>query len=330
MRVSMRRPEFIRLVLAGLFVTLLVSACGRRVDERTREGYNLVKEGKIDQAIASANAILADHPKHTGALNVLGLALYKSGDLPGAMVPLKKALEIDSKHPEVHFNLGNVYVAMNRPKEAETEFAAAVEAQDKFVLARYNLGKLYEESARMDQAMAQYRRVVDLDPQFVYAHMDLGRLSEESGDVEGAVASYKRATELRPTIKELRVRLGNAYFKTGTPENVKLAEVEYRTAVSIDSLYVDALYSMGVLKTSSNLADEGSAWFRRTLLASGAAADTPITRQIRKFFEQSGIPEDGSLDVTPTTVPSDASGPSPGAPESTIVPGDSTKSAIPG
>ncbi len=308
----------LREILVAAALVAAAAGCGRRADEKTRAGYDLVVAGKIDEAIALANSVLADDPKNVGALNVVGLALYKSGDLAGAVEPLKKALEIDPRYPEARFNLGNVYQALKRPQEAEAEFAAAVEAQDKFVLARYNLGKIYQETGRIDQALAQYRRVADLDPQFVYAHMDLGQILEDSGDFPGAVASYTRALELQPTIKELRVRLGNAHFKSGTAEGLRLAEEQYRSAVGIDSLYVDALYSLGVILASEDRPLEAAPWFRRALIVSGPNADTQVTRQIRKYFAQVGIPEEGPTDPlapgSAGTLPAPADSAAPSAP----------------
>jgi tetratricopeptide (TPR) repeat protein len=289
----------LRDLAAGAALALALVACGRKVDEKTREGYDLVVAGKIEEATALANAVLADDPKNTGALNVLGLARYKSRDLKGAAEYFEKALEIDPRHPEVHFNLGNVYQAMKRLQEAEVQFSAAVEAQDKFVLARYNLGKIYEETGRTDQALAQYRRCVDLDPQFIFGYMDAGRILEESGDFEGAITNYKRAIELQPAVKELRVHLGNSYFQSGRPDGIEKAEGEYRAAIGIDENYVDALYSLGVLMAGAQRHEEGATWFRRALLASGPGADTDITRQIRKYFAATGIPEEGPTTYTP-------------------------------
>ncbi len=286
---------------AGLAVLVAVAGCGRKVDQKTREGYDLVVAGKLEEATALVTAVLADDPKNTGALNVLGLARYKAGDFEGAIGPFQQALQVDPRHPEVHFNLGNVYQAMDRMQEAETEFAAAVEAQDKFVLARYNLGKIYESSGRTDQALAQYRRCTDLDPQFIFGFMDAGRVLEETGDFEGAITNYKRAIELQPALKELRVHLGNCYFQSQKPEAFERAEEEYRAAIGIDENYVDALYSMGVLLTGVGRAEEGATWFRRAILASGPDADTGITQQIRKYFAASGIPEQGPTAFTDST-----------------------------
>jgi tetratricopeptide (TPR) repeat protein len=283
----------LRDVVLAAAIVLLTGGCGRKVDSRTKEGYDLVVAGKLDEAVALSNAILADDPKHTGAMNVLGLALYKSGDFKTAEETFKKALEVDPKHPEVHFNLGNVYLAMKRMNEAEVEFKAAIDSQGKFVLARYNLGKIYEHSGRMDQALVEYRKVVDLDPQFWHAHIDLGKIYEASGDFESAAASYQRVLELEPSFKEVHVRLGNSYFKVGGEENIKLAEESYRSAVDMDSTYVDALYSLGVLLSGQGREEEGTEWFRRALTASGDSADTEVVRIIRRYFRERGIPEKG-------------------------------------
>jgi hypothetical protein len=116
--------------------------------------------------------------------------------------------------------------------------------------------------------------------------------------------------ELQPAVKEIRVRLGNSYFQSGTPDALTKAEEEYRAAVGIDEHYVDALYSMGVLLTQADRAEEGATWFRRALQESPPDSETVVTRQIRQYFETSGIPVDGPTMYTPSA---DSAGSTPPA-----------------
>lgn len=267
---------------------LLVAGCGRRVDPRAAEGYELVKQGKTDEAVAFVNAILADEPENAQIRNILGLALYKSGDAEGSVEQYLRALEDDPGFPEAHFNLGNSLQVLGRVEEAEAQFSEAVRLQKKFVLARYNLGKIRENSGRTDEALAEYRRCVKDDPQFTPAFLDLGLILAASGDVDAAIPNFERVLELDPTFKQVRVHLGNAYLRSEREGGARLAENEFRAAVGIDPTYLDAVYSLGVALISQSRTDEAIEWFEKALEISAATPDHPIHRKIRAYFEEIG------------------------------------------
>ena len=278
------------------------AGCGRRTDPRIQEGYDLVVANKVDEAVALANALLADDPRNAPARNLLGLALYKAGDVEGSIVQYLQALDIDGDYAEAHFNLGNAHKMLGRIPEAQASFEAAIRAQKKFVLAHYNLGVIHDKAGRIDQAMAEYRRAVDYDPQFFFAYVALGNLLYTQADFEGAIVNLSRSLELDPTAKELRVVLGNAYMQSGRADGLPLAENEFRAAAGIDPEYLDAVYSVGVALAAQNKNDEAAEWFLR---ARGLAADNPdktgLVQQIDRFFEQYGDPPAADSGETEST-----------------------------
>ncbi len=292
----MSEARAFRAITVVLLVLVLVAGCGRKLDPRIQEGYDLVLAGKIDEAIALANTLITQDPRNAPAYNLLGLALYKSGNPEGSIEQYRRALEIDEDYAEAHFNLGNALSMLDRVQEAEVEFSAAVQAEKNFVLARYNLGKIYESTGRVDQALAQYRRCADLDDQFVFAFLDLGRLLDSAGDYEGALANYERAVELAPRRKEIRVALGNAYWKAGGEGSSERAAEQYQAAIGIDPQYVDGLYSMGVLLAAQERIEEALPWFERALEAAGDDTESGLVQKIQEYFREIGheMPADTS------------------------------------
>jgi superkiller protein 3 len=277
------------LLLAVLLLSL--AGCGPRTDPRIQEGYDLVVAGRIDEAVALANALLVDDPENAPARNLLGLALYKAGDAEGSINQYLQALEIRPDYAEAHFNLGNSYRMLGQRQEAESSYLAAIRAEGDFVLAHYNLGILYERTGRIDQALAEYRRCVDEDPQFYYGFVSLGKLLYEQQDPEGAVANLSRALEMDPSTKELRVLLGNAYLQSDRPDGKQLAENEFRAAAGIDPDYLDAVYSVGVALAAQNRNDEAAEWFAKArTLAEGNPDKAAILQQVERFFREYGEP----------------------------------------
>ena len=288
----MRMPTFREASLAvALIAAVAVGGCGRKVDPRLQEGYDLVVAGQVAEAVARANQVLTENPKSAPARNLLGLALYKSGDAEGAVDQYRRALDLDGKYAEAYFNLGAAYERLQRLQDAEVAYASAIRNQDKFVLAHYNLGRIYTLTNRADQAMVELRRAVEQDPQFSLGFILLGKVSYDAGDFASAVANLSRALELDPSAKELRVLLGNARLQAGAGDALPQAEAEFRTAVELDSSYVDGLYSLGMCLAAQGKNEEAATWLRRTRpLVAGRPEQIGVARQIDSFFQRTGLP----------------------------------------
>jgi superkiller protein 3 len=273
---------------AALLALLLVAGCGQKADPRLQEGYDLVVAGRIDEAVALANAILAEDPDLAGAHNLLGLAHYQAHRLEPAIAAFRVAIERDPEFAEAHYNQGNCFRELGRMEEAEAAFAAAVRVEKKFVPARYNLAKIYENTGRTDVAIEEYRKCVELDDQYTVAFIDLGRLLYDRGEIDGAIENLSRALELEPGFKEVRVLLGNAYMQSTVEGNLRLAENEYRASVGIDPTYVDGLYSLGVSLQAQGRHPEAIESFEQLLDLLEGEEDHGLVKMVHQYFQVIG------------------------------------------
>ncbi len=287
---SLLAPVLLALALAG------VGCGGDSRDPRLEEAFDLIKRNQIDEAIAIANAVLTEDPGSSGALNVMGLALYRSGDVEGSVDQYRRALEIEPDYPEAHFNLGNSLRALGQASEAESHYAASVENEKRWgvdkniVVARYNLGKSYFERGLTEPALAEFRKCVDRDDQFFLAWFDIGRTLYGSGDFEGAIPAFTRYLELDPARKEVRVFLGNSHLQSSAEDRLDRAEEAYRGAIGIDAEYVDAVYSLGVVLSISGRTEEAAAEFGRAYRLTADDPEGQIHQQVRTWFETTGLP----------------------------------------
>jgi protein O-GlcNAc transferase len=86
-----------------------------------------------------------------------------------------------------------------------------------------------------------------------YAYYIRGQELESQGDVNSAIEAYKKSVGCWPKIKEVHHTLAKAYARTG---NNQKAHAAFRTALNIDSNYVECRNNFGMfLKKTDNLPD---------------------------------------------------------------------------
>lgn len=122
-------------------------------------------------------------------------ALYKTGDVDGAIAELQEALKLDKNH----------------------------------VLARYNLAIIYYYNGQKDKAIASLRELVKSAPTDAEGWYRLGVFLQEKGDTKGAQDAYGRAVELRPEDVTARVKYGDMLAAAGKKAEAK---AQYQAALA--------------------------------------------------------------------------------------------------
>ena len=95
--------------------------------------------GQLDQAEVIYRQILSDNKNDFAAIHMLGVVCYQRGDLAQAEQLLKRALAMNNVMPEVHYNLGNVFMLQSRNSEARACFTQALVLNKNFTLATQQL-----------------------------------------------------------------------------------------------------------------------------------------------------------------------------------------------
>ena len=79
------------------------------------------KAEQFDRAAEYHQKLLAVAPDDMDARLTLGVALFNTGDTPGAEEQWLRAVEIDPKSPHPHYNLGFLYLSKNPPDMTKVE-----------------------------------------------------------------------------------------------------------------------------------------------------------------------------------------------------------------
>jgi tetratricopeptide (TPR) repeat protein len=207
---------------------------------RLDRAHAFAAEGKWAEAIAEYRAALRADPNNTLALNGLGMALARTGDLDGAIEQYRRALNaIQQNHdtsglaPEtatVHDNLG---VALRKKGDiagAIAEFRKAVEVEPRNSHAHDNLGLTLEAQKDLDGALTEYQTALKLDGGCCQAQYNIGRVLEKKGDLDAAVATFETALAAHPDDPLAHYGLGTALEHKGDQEQ---ALEQYRLAARL-------------------------------------------------------------------------------------------------
>lgn len=113
-----------------------------------------------------------------------------------------RAYGMDRWDPVIPFNLGNVYEALKRPREALLCWQLALDREPAFVEARFNYAIGLEEAGRDDQAIGEYRVVLAIAPDYADAAYNLGLLLSRLGRHADALPVWEHFLTLEPQGKE--------------------------------------------------------------------------------------------------------------------------------
>ena len=160
------------------------------------------------------------------------------------MVLYEWTLKCAPDSSRAHNNLGSVYVAENREKEAITLYKKAVEINPENVEAYNNLGVVYASANRAEEAIELYKKAIDINPSYADAHYNFGVVYAITNETEKAITAYKEAIKIHPGYIEAYFHLGVACDVMNRKEE---AVVLFQKAIELNPDYVDAHNNLGVL-----------------------------------------------------------------------------------
>jgi hypothetical protein len=119
------------------------------------------------------------------------------------IVEVHELLEQYPDVPELHVELGNLYLAKNWDKDAARSYRRALSLDGRNLDARYNLGVIHLLNRDFRRAASAFQQVVKKSSKHARAHFNLGAANEGLRRHDEAIESYKRAFELEPGLREV-------------------------------------------------------------------------------------------------------------------------------
>lgn len=202
---------------------------------------------KPDSAIKLYHKALSLDQGYLPAHIDLGVLYGQKGDFRQAIHHLRIANELSPNSPSVLTNLGNVFLAAGKPDSAAAYLQKAVAIAPQTAPVRLNYAQALDALGNTALADSQLRLALSLDSQLVPVHLALSERFERAGELESSVVYLHKAARLNSTQPATLNRLGTLLVRMG---DTARAETNYVRALTLDSLFLPALYNRAILCAS--------------------------------------------------------------------------------
>ncbi len=129
----------------------------------------------------------------------------------------------------------------------------------------WQLGRSYEAAEQYSEAINAYERAIEEKKDYVPAYMSIGLVFETQTQYHAAIDTYLQLLEEQPRYALGWYQLGRVYFNRAERGDYTLAQDAWQEAIRIDPLYVDALYSLGLLKEQQGKPQEARRYYQNIL-----------------------------------------------------------------
>jgi predicted AlkP superfamily phosphohydrolase/phosphomutase/tetratricopeptide (TPR) repeat protein len=184
-------------------------------EQRTlRQHRELVKKAKEKHGDDVPEPLTLEElrQRHRPALDLLqGSLLFAEGKDKEALFFLQRAQEADRRLPDLHQQLGSLYLRMQRFQDAEEAWFQALEIDPDSAAAYHGLSRVYLKTGNFREASEAASASLGLIFHNPSAHYHLGEARFRLGDFQGAEQAWINAVNQSPGLRAAHKRLIRLY-----------------------------------------------------------------------------------------------------------------------
>jgi eukaryotic-like serine/threonine-protein kinase len=149
-------------------------------------------------ARANCQTALSEDPNLVEAHLALASVLDWTGDKPGALREISKALSIDPGNPGAMLVQGQEFTRCNRWRESEETFARLQNARPNFWLAHEELGVAYSSEGKFANAAEEFRAASLAAPKRTLPLANLSVITLQMGNPDNAIDFARKCLAIAP------------------------------------------------------------------------------------------------------------------------------------
>jgi tetratricopeptide (TPR) repeat protein len=192
-------------------------AAGKAIDGEFDSGLAAHRAGRLDEAAAVYERVIAARPDHAAAIQLLGVIATQTGRYEQAVELIGRAIALDGGQPAAYVNLANALMGLGRAVEAETAYRRALDNAPGLPEAWFGLGNSLR-GRDSDGAVSAYRRALELRPDFVETLANLAELLFARAQFAESLDLWVKASRIRPTAINLYLGAARSLASLGQTE----------------------------------------------------------------------------------------------------------------
>ncbi len=181
----------------------------------SQEGYQLLRDGRFNEAIERFERVLEIQPDNSYALVGLGDIARKQDRQHDAVDFYTKCLEHDPENAFALFGLADSYRSLRKYHDALRIWERYLAHDDRNVTVLTRVADAYRKVRGKRRSQELYRKVLEIEADNAYALIGLGHLHYDFREYEEALSYWTRMYELAGRGVDIRVltSIGNSYRK---------------------------------------------------------------------------------------------------------------------
>ncbi len=157
------------------------------------DALRFCQSGAFEQAEQICRQVLVQDADAPDAWNMLAVVLYQQGELEEAAKAAENATQLRPAIPPYWLTRGNIAMARNRNREAQSSFGRALELHPEFAEAHYRLALSHHREDRIAEAIAGYRQALRHAPDVAEIHYQLAEALTSEARWNEALSSFRQA-----------------------------------------------------------------------------------------------------------------------------------------
>ena len=129
---------------------------------------------------------------------VQGISNVNSGDLDSGMKLINQAISLDPTDPEKLHARGQIYSALKKPIEAIADYKKAIQLNDRIFQYHYNLGNVHFDYRQFQEAVDCYTKAIELNPNDSDIYSNRGMCLIQVSKRKDAYNDFKKALQMNP------------------------------------------------------------------------------------------------------------------------------------
>lgn len=162
-------------------------------------GQILALTGDKENAVSYVEKAVEINPSDTDAIRQLATLYYDTGQKEKSADTFETAIKQETDNvikANLYFNLGVLYMKLDRLQDAEDNFMSAYDMNPEDTEALVGIAQVFENAEKWRRASRFYRELITLDPDNPDHFKGMARVLIKQGDMNGATRYFEKAKKL--------------------------------------------------------------------------------------------------------------------------------------